>query len=425
MSTFGQYFKVTTYGESHGKSVGAIVDGVPPGMELSEADIQPQMTRRRPGQSALTTPRNEKDKVEIQSGTEFGITLGTPIGLRVMNEDQRPKDYGKDEQGKKTMDAFPRPSHADWTYLEKYGVKASSGGGRSSARETIGRVAAGAIAEKYLRIAHGVEIVAFTNSVGPEHLFPATREHPTPSTNPAFLELIGKLTREEVDGFLPVRCPDEAACKRMEDLIGEFRDRQDSIGGTVTCVIRNCPSGIGEPCFDKMEATLAHAMLSIPATKGFEIGSGFGGCEVPGSTHNDPFIKAPPQDPASMGSTGRSRPRLTTKTNNSGGIQGGITNGAPIYFTVAFKPPATIGQAQTTTTYDEEEGVLEAKGRHDPCVIPRAVPIVESMAALAIMDAVMAQSARQSARALLPVLPNIRPVSEQANNLTEKADGHA
>ncbi|CAK4009637.1 Chorismate synthase [Lecanosticta acicola] len=426
MSTFGQYFKVTTYGESHGKSVGCIVDGVPPGMELTESDIQPQMTRRRPGQSALTTPRNEKDRVEIQSGTEFGITLGTPIGLRVMNEDQRPKDYGKTEEGKRTMDSFPRPSHADWTYLEKYGVKASSGGGRSSARETIGRVAAGAIAEKYLRIAHGVEIVAFTNSVGPEHLFPSTREHPSPSTNPKFLELIGKVTREEVDGFLPVRCPDEGVNKRMEELIGEFRDRQDSIGGTVTCVIRNCPSGIGEPCFDKLEATLAHAMLSIPATKGFEIGSGFGGCEIPGSTHNDPFIKAPAQAPGSGAAALRARPRLITKTNNSGGIQGGITNGAPIYFTVAFKPPATIGQAQTTTTYDEEEGVLEAKGRHDPCVIPRAVPIVESMAALVVMDAVMAQSARQSARALLPVLNGkVVPVSETSNNLTERADGHA
>lgn len=270
MSTFGQYFRVTTYGESHGKSVGCIVDGVPPGLLLSEQDIQPQMTRRRPGQSALTTPRNEKDRVEIQSGTEFGITLGTPIGLRVLNEDQRPKDYGS-----KTMDMYPRPSHADWTYLEKYGVKASSGGGRSSARETIGRVAAGAIAEKFLKVAYGVEIVAWTNSVGPEHLFPATREHPTPSTNPEFLELIDRVTREEVDAFLPVRCPEKGANGRMEELIAEYRDKQDSIGGTVTCVIRNCPSGLGEPCFDKLEAKLAHAMLSLPATKGFEIGSGF------------------------------------------------------------------------------------------------------------------------------------------------------
>ena len=414
MSTFGQYFRVSTYGESHGKSVGCIVDGVPPGLELTEDDIQPQMTRRRPGQSALTTPRNEKDRVEIQSGTEFGVTLGTPIGLRVLNEDQRPKDYGG---GGKNIDAFPRPSHADWTYLEKYGVKASSGGGRSSARETIGRVAAGAIAEKYLSVAHGVEIVAFTNSVGPEHLFPSSKEHPTPVTNPKFLELIDTVTRKGVDSFLPVRCPDREANKRMEDLIGEYRDKQDSIGGTVTCVIRNAPSGLGEPCFDKLEATLAHAMLSLPATKGFEIGSGFGGCEVPGSKHNDPFVRAPASE------SGRARPRLTTKTNNSGGIQGGISNGAHIYFNVAFKPPATIGQAQTTTGYDETEGVLEAKGRHDPCVIPRAVPIVEAMAALVVMDAVLAQSARQSARALLPVKPGMTiPVSEQSNNLT---NGHS
>lgn len=400
---------MTTYGESHGKSVGCIVDGCPPGLQLTENDIQPQMTRRRPGQSALTTPRDEKDRVEIQSGTESGITLGSPIGLKVLNEDQRPKDYGG---GGANIDAFPRPSHADWTYLEKYGVKASSGGGRSSARETIGRVAAGAIAEKYLRIAYGVEIVAFTNSVGSEHLFPPTKTHPTPSTNPAFLELIDKVTREDVDSFLPVRCPDTAVSKRIEELIGDFRDRKDSIGGTVTCVIRNCPTGLGEPCFDKLEAMLAHAMLSIPATKGFEIGSGFGGCNVPGSIHNDPFVKAPPVLPAE-GSTEppRARSRLTTKTNNSGGIQGGISNGAHVYFTVAFKPPATIGQAQNTVTYDENEGVLEAKGRHDPCVIPRAVPIVEAMAALVIMDAVLAQSARQSARALLPVLDKTIPVS--------------
>lgn len=412
MSTFGQYFRVTTYGESHGRSVGCIIDGCPPGLQLSENDIQPQMTRRRPGQSALTTPRSEKDRVEIQSGTEFGITLGTPIGLRVLNEDQRPKDYGNS-----TMDLFPRPSHADWTYLEKYGVKASSGGGRSSARETIGRVAAGAVAEKYLKEAHGVEIVAFTNSVGSEKLFPPTAEHPSQTGNPSFLNLINTITREQVDNFLPVRCPDGEASKRMESLIAEFRDKQDSIGGTVTCVIRNCPSGLGEPCFDKLEATLAHAMLSIPATKGFEIGSGFGGCEIPGSIHNDAFIKSEANGTAAT--PGRTKPRLTTRTNNSGGIQGGITNGADIYFTVAFKPPATIGQAQQTAGYDETEGVLEAKGRHDPCVIPRAVPIVEAMAALVVMDAVLAQSARQSARGLLPIVSDKTvPISMTHNNLT-------
>ncbi|KAK3673737.1 bifunctional chorismate synthase/riboflavin reductase [NAD(P)H] aro2 [Recurvomyces mirabilis] len=421
MSTFGQYFRVSTYGESHGRSVGCIVDGCPSGLQLTESDIQPQMTRRRPGQSALTTPRDEKDRVAIEAGTEFGVTLGSPIALRVMNEDQRPKDYGG---GGKNIDAFPRPSHADWTYLEKYGVKASSGGGRSSARETIGRVAAGAIAEKYLRVAHGVEIVAFTSSVGSEFLFPPTREHPTAANNPAFLELIDGVTRERVDEFLPVRCPDSTVCKRMEEVIAEFRDKQDSIGGVVTCVIRNCPSGLGEPCFDKLEAMLGHAMLSIPATKGFEIGSGFGGCEVPGSTHNDAFVKAPAVTPAEANGIAQltpeqrsRRPRLTTKTNNSGGIQGGITNGAHIYFNVGFKPPATIGQAQQTTGYDETEGTLQAKGRHDPCVIPRAVPIVEAMAALVVMDAVMAQSARQSARSLLPVLPQTVPVGESASTL--------
>ncbi|KAI9731762.1 MAG: bifunctional chorismate synthase/riboflavin reductase [NAD(P)H] aro2 [Cirrosporium novae-zelandiae] len=397
MSTFGEYFRVTTYGESHCKSVGCIVDGCPPGMPLTEADIQPQMTRRRPGQSALTTPRNEKDKVHIQSGTEFGVTLGTPIGMLVLNENQRPQDYGN-----KTMDIYPRPSHADFTYMEKYGVKASSGGGRSSARETIGRVAAGAIAEKYLSLAHNVSITAFVSSVGTEHLFPPTSEHPFPAHNPGFLSLIETIDRDTVDKFLPVRCPDEATSQRMAEIIAGYRDKQDSIGGTVTCVIRNCPIGLGEPCFDKLEALLAHAMLSIPATKGFEFGSGFGGCEIPGSIHNDPFIVAPSTEPGA-------KPHLTTKTNNSGGVQGGITNGAPIYFRVAFKPPATIGQAQETATYGFQEGTLEAKGRHDPCVVPRAVPIVEAMAALVVMDSLLAQNARVAARAALPPLPQTIP----------------
>lgn len=226
------------------------------------------------------------------------------------------------------------------------GSRRSSGGGRSSARETIGRVAAGAIAEKYLRLAHGIEIVAFVSSVGNEFLIPPTPTHPTPATNPEFLKMIEAIDRETVDSFVPVRCPNEKASKRMEKLVAGFRDRHDSIGGTVTCVIRNCPSGLGEPCFDKLEAMLAHAMLSIPATKAFEIGSGFGGCQIPGSIHNDPFIKAPAVPSSQSGAyTSTPRPRLTTKTNNSG-IQGGISNGAPIHFTVGFKPPATIGQAQ-------------------------------------------------------------------------------
>ncbi|KAL9630787.1 MAG: hypothetical protein Q9164_006238 [Protoblastenia rupestris] len=389
-------------------------------MELSEADIQPQMTRRRPGQSAITTPRDEKDRVSIQSGVENGKTLGTPICLMVKNEDQRPKDYGGS-----TMDLFPRPSHADYTYQQKYGIRASSGGGRSSARETIGRVAASAVAEKYLRLAHGVEIVAFVSSVGGEELFPSTFTHPSPSTNPTYLKLLDTITRNEVDSFLPVRCPNKEASDRMATKIAEFRDRQDSIGGTVTCVVRNCPTGLGEPCFDKLEACLAGAMLSIPATKGFEIGSGFSGTMVPGSIHNDAFItstaippsqsgveassrSSPPQaatngdhpstnsiGPMQNGTLPSQPPRLVTRTNNSGGIQGGITNGNHVYFRVAFKPPATIGQAQETTMFSGEAGVLEAKGRHDPCVVPRAVPIVEAMAALVVMDALMAQKARE------------------------------
>ncbi|KAI2615102.1 chorismate synthase [Hypoxylon sp. NC1633] len=415
MSTFGDFFRVTTYGESHCRSVGCIVDGCPPGMLLTEDDIQPQMTRRRPGQSNITTPRNEKDRVVIQSGTEFGVTLGTPIGLVVLNEDQRPKDYGN-----KTIDLYPRPSHADWTYLEKYGVKASSGGGRSSARETIGRVAAGAIAEKYLKLAYGVEITAFVSSVGAMHMFPPTPEYPTPSQNPEFIELLQTIDRETVDKFLPVRCPDEESSRKMAEYIAEFKERNDSIGGTVTCVIKNIPSGLGEPCFDKLEAKLAHAMLSIPATKGFEIGSGFGGCEVPGSIHNDPFVKAPESE-TDTAKSGIPRSKLTTKTNNSGGIQGGISNGAPVYFRVAFKPPATISQAQTTATYDgESEGVLEAKGRHDPCVVPRAVPIVEAMSALVVIDALLQQMARHEARRHLPILQQTVPPASNRVSMDAK-----
>ncbi|KAL7272056.1 bifunctional chorismate synthase/riboflavin reductase [NAD(P)H] aro2 [Rhizina undulata] len=379
MSTFGSHFKVTTYGESHCRSVGCIVDGCPPGLPLTEADIQPQLSRRRPGQSALTTPRNEKDRVEIQSGTEFGYTLGTPIGLRVPNEDQRPHDYSE-------MDLYPRPSHADYTYLLKYGIKASSGGGRSSARETIGRVAAGAIAEKYLSLTHKISIVAFVSSVGPIHL-PGSND----PTTVEYTKFLSSLDRPIVDSFLPVRCPNAEYNQKMGDLIAEYRDRKDSIGGTVTCVIKNVPIGLGEPCFDKLEAKLAHAMLSIPATKGFEIGSGFAGTEVPGSKHNDAFVSE--------------SDKLRTLTNNSGGIQGGISNGEDVYFKVAFKSPATIGQAQSTSRYDGQEGVLEAKGRHDPCVVPRAVPIVEAMAALVIMDAVLIQQSREASMKLLPPVP--------------------
>jgi chorismate synthase len=356
-STFGTLFRVTTFGESHCKGVGVIVDGCPPRMPLTEADIQPQLDRRRPGQSAVSTPRQESDTVTILSGTENGLTLGTPIALLVPNKDQRPGDYAE-------MSNIPRPSHADYTYQIKYGIRASSGGGRSSARETIGRVAAGAIAEKWLKLNHGIEIVAWVSSVG-------TIDAP---------ELdIKTISRSSVDATI-MRCPDPASAERMIDAVKAARDAGDSLGGIVTCVCRNVPAGLGEPVFDKLEAKLAHAMLSLPATKGFEIGSGFAGVRMPGSAHNDPFIQK--------------GDRLGTVTNYSGGVQGGISNGEPIIFRVAFKPPATIGKAQRTATFDGEETVLEAKGRHDPCVVNRAVPIVEAMAALVLIDAALIQRSR-------------------------------
>lgn len=290
--------------------------------------------------------------------------------------------------------------------LERQLVNACLAVGKSAVDKIgEGRVAAGAIAEKYLRLAYGIEIVAFTSSIGNEFLFPPSPTHPTAATNPEFLKVLETIDRKAVDSYVPTRCPNTEANSRMESLVIDYKAKEDSIGGTVTCVIRNCPSGLGEPCFDKLEALLAHAMLSIPATKGFEIGSGFGGCQVPGSIHNDPFIKAPAIPPSNTGAySAIPRSRLMTKTNNSGGIQGGISNGAHVYFTVAFKPPATIGQAQQTATYGEADGVLEAKGRHDPCVVPRAVPIVESMAALVIIDALLAQQSRERARSFLPPL---------------------
>jgi len=357
-STFGTLFRVTTFGESHGKAVGAIVDGCPANLPLTEADIQPQLTRRRPGQSTLTTPRDEADQVTILSGTENGVTLGTPIGLSVNNKDQRPGDYGD-------MATVPRPSHADYTYLMKYGVKASSGGGRSSARETIGRVAAGAIAEKWLKTRFGnVSIVAYVSSVN---------QIAVPEID------MESLTRDLVDAT-PVRCPDAETAKKMISLIEEARDAKDSLGGTVTCICRGLPAGLGEPVFEKLEAKLAQAMLSIPAVKGFEIGSGFAGTLMRGSQHNDAFVQK-------IG-------RLGTVTNYSGGVQGGISNGEPVAFRIAIKPVATIGLAQDTVGLDGKAVTLEAKGRHDPCVLPRAIPIVESMTALVLADAAMRQEYR-------------------------------
>jgi len=400
MSTFGSLFRVTTYGESHCASVGCIIDGCPPGLQLSAADIQVQLSRRRPGQSNLTTPRDEKDLVHIQSGIEHNVTLGTPIALLVKNEDQRPKDYSE-------TDLYPRPSHADYTYLEKYGIKASSGGGRSSARETIGRVAAGAIAEKYLREAHGVEVVAFVSSVGkvniPSSVGGRAAAHEgedddddvEDALTPEFRKLLSTVTRDVVDKQT-TRCPHPETAERMTKRIIRAKEALDSIGGTVTCVVRNVPAGLGEPVFDKFEAKLAHAMLSIPATKAFEIGSGFRGTEVPGSKHNDKFVRRPDG-------------RLGTTTNWSGGVQGGITNGEDIYFRVGFKSPATISQPQATAQYDGTEGSLAARGRHDPCVVPRAVPIVEAMASLVLMDMLVQQNGRTATASLLAPITTLPP----------------
>jgi chorismate synthase len=353
-SSFGILFRVTTFGESHGAAVGAVVDGCPARLALSAEDIQVQLDRRRPGTSDLVTPRREADAAEILSGVENGLTLGTPICLSVRNTDQKPGDYAD-------LSAVPRPGHADFTYLSKYGIKAASGGGRSSARETVGRVAAGAIAEKLLRERFGVEIVAWVSAIG--GIFASGIKE-------------GAIGRAEVDRSA-VRCPDPDASRRMEALVAEARDEKDSVGGIVTCVARGARPGWGDPVFDKLEARLAQAMLSIPATRGFELGSGFAGTAMRGSSHNDRFV----------GRDGS----LRTLTNNSGGVQGGISNGEDIIFRVAFKPPATIGRPQVTADFAGVETVLEAKGRHDPCVVPRAVPIVEAMTALVLADCALLQ----------------------------------
>ncbi|MCL2183774.1 MAG: chorismate synthase [Chitinispirillia bacterium] len=357
-STFGNFLKVTTFGESHGGAVGAVIDGLPANIPLTEGKIQIQLNRRRPGQSDITTPRSEADTVKILSGTENGLTLGTPVTFVVENLDQRPGDYS-------SAAAAPRPSHADYTYTMKYGITASSGGGRASARETIGRVTAGSAAEIFLLEKFGADIVAFVSSVGS-------------ITAPIIDDLEG-LTREAVDKHF-VRCPDQKSAEAMERLIREVKSDGDSIGGIVTCVCRNVPAGWGEPVFDKLEALLAQAMMSIPAAKGFEVGAGFASAAMRGSEHNDIFV-------AKDG-------RLGTATNRSGGIQGGISNGEPIIFRVAFKPTATIGKEQVTADYIGNETILKPTGRHDPCVVPRAVPVVEAMAALVLGDMALGQMGR-------------------------------
>eukprot|EP00008_Paramoeba_atlantica_P002363 CAMPEP_0201502788 /NCGR_PEP_ID=MMETSP0151_2-20130828/84322_1 /ASSEMBLY_ACC=CAM_ASM_000257 /TAXON_ID=200890 /ORGANISM="Paramoeba atlantica, Strain 621/1 / CCAP 1560/9" /LENGTH=353 /DNA_ID=CAMNT_0047896411 /DNA_START=165 /DNA_END=1226 /DNA_ORIENTATION=- len=341
-------------------------------MKIDREDIQKQLRRRRPGQSSLTTSRNEADECEILSGTENGLTLGTPISILVRNKDHRPQDY-------KEMSKVPRPSHADYTYMAKYGINASSGGGRASARETIGRVAAGALAEKWLFEKFGVRIVAFVESIGPISIGDAVSKKS--EEEEGFSE--EGLTREMVDST-PVRCPVDEVAKQMGDYVLKLKEENDSTGGVIRCVVSGVPVGWGEPCFEKLEALLAHAMLSIPSTKGFEIGSGFAGTTMRGSQHNDPFVK-------------KEGGKLGTVTNNSGGIQGGISNGETIRFGVAFKPPATIALAQNTSSYSGEPGVLESRGRHDPCVCPRAVPIVEGMCAMVLADVALKQIAQQHA----------------------------
>lgn len=354
-SSTGTLFRVTTFGESHGGAVGCVVDGCPSLLDLDETDIQPDLDRRRPGQSPLVTQRDETDTVEILSGTDGGHTIGSPIAMLVRNKDQHPGAYDH-------MAGLYRPSHADWTTEAKYGTRAVAGGGRASARETIGRVAAGAVARKLLDVRAGIEVLAWVHSVhGIE----------------AALDPNG-VTFEDVEAD-PTRCPDPDAAGRITEAIERARREGDSLGGVVACVARNVPAGLGEPVFDKLEADLAKAVMSLPATKGFDIGSGFAATTMTGSEHNDPFV------PGSVG------PR--TLTNNSGGVQGGISNGEPIVIRVAFKPTATIASAQQTVTREGEPTTLEAKGRHDPCVLPRAVPLVEAGVLLVLADHWLRQQA--------------------------------
>jgi chorismate synthase len=348
-NTFGHLFRITTFGESHGGGVGVAIDGCPPLLEISEAEIQVELDRRRPGQSKITTPRKETDTCEIISGVFEGKTLGTPIAILVRNKDARSQDY--DEMAVKY-----RPSHADATYNAKYGIRNWQGGGRSSARETIGRVAAGAIAKKILKQVAGVEIIAYVKRIKDLEASIA------PDT----------VTLEQVESNI-VRCPDSECAQKMIALIDRIRKEKDSLGGVVECIARNVPKGLGEPVFDKLEADLAKGVMSLPATKGFEIGSGFAGTVMTGSEHNDEFY---------IDERGETR----TVTNRSGGVQGGISNGENIIIRVAFKPTATIGKEQRTVTKEGEETVLAAKGRHDPCVLPRAVPMVEAMVALVLCD---------------------------------------
>lgn len=348
-STYGEIFRISTFGESHGGGVGVVIDGCPPLLPLTEADIQIELDRRRPGQSDITTPRKEADECEILSGTFEGKTLGSPIAILIRNKDHRPEAYSE-------MAEKYRPSHADYTYDAKYGTRNWQGGGRASARETIGRVAAAVVAQKVLdHLAPGIQIISWVAAV----------KHLTTKVDPS------KVSRAEIEKNI-VRTADPEAVEPMIALIKEMRSQGNSVGGVVETVIKNCPAGLGAPVFDKLEADLAKAMMSLPATKGFEIGSGFAGTFLTGAEHNDAFYME--------------GERVRTKTNRSGGVQGGISNGEDISFRVAFKPTATIMTSQATVSKEREDTELTGRGRHDPCVLPRAVPIVEAMATLVLCD---------------------------------------
>lgn len=386
-NSFGRVFRISTWGESHGGGVGVTLDGCPPRIPITREEIQVDLDRRRPGQSRITTPRNEADAVEILSGLNpEDITLGTPLAMLVRNKDQRSGDYLEND-----MSVAYRPSHADATYDAKYGVRAIAGGGRSSARETIGRVAAGAVARKILKMYNGIEVLAYVSKVQE-----IEAENVDDST----------FTMEDVDANI-VRCPDAASAEKMLERIDVVRKQGNSIGGVVTCVARNVPAGLGAPVFDKLEADLAKACMSIPAAKGFESGDGFDGTLLTGIEHNDEFYIDP--------ETGATR----TRTNRSGGIQGGISNGENIVVHVAFKPTSTIAKAQNTVTRDGQEVELRGKGRHDPCVLPRAVPMVEAMVAMTLVDALMCQQAQ------CELFPNEAPQDQKPNPMgtTEKREG--
>lgn len=361
-NSFGRAFRITTFGESHGGGVGVVVDGCPPGLAITREEVQAELDRRRPGQSDLTTPRQESDQVEILSGLFEGQTLGTPICMVVRNQDARPESY-------EPFRHVYRPSHADYTYEAKYGIRNWMGGGRASARETIGRVAGAVLARKWLAVNYGVEVLAWVERV---HLVRA-------EVDPA------RVTRAEVEAQA-VRCPDPQAAAQMVERILWAKERGDSVGGIIAVVARGVPAGWGEPVFDKLEAELAHALMSLPAVKGVEIGSGFEGTLMTGAEHNDPFEMR--------------EGRVRTEKNHSGGVQGGISNGEDVFLRVAFKPTSTIFQAQRSVDDQGQPALLQAQGRHDPCVLPRAVPIVEAMVALVLADQALRQRAQNPTRTM-------------------------